>query len=536
MSQSTERVYDIEAAIEAFKKGKPVIIMDDEERENEGDICLPAEFVTPEFVFFAKQNSGRVCVSINPLRAEELNLTPMTSNNTDPNGTPFTITVDLDSKYGITTGVSTSDLSKTIKALADLSYKAEDFTRPGHVDPLKASPLGLRGRQGHTESSVDLCKLAGVYPACLIAELMYVEGEKKGQMMRADGCIEFGRKWNMPIVRIKDILERLPSPEADLPVKVDDNICEDTKIKVYNDGKINYCVLIKGDPSGKENVFFRAHSECLTGDVFKSQRCDCYSQLQKGLKLLSESTDGILVYIRGHEGRGIGLEHKIQAYALQQTGNFDTVSANNELYLPTECRNYNYLPFILDDLKIKSVVLHSNNPDKLSSIKKYVSRVQPFLGEKTKFNEKYLEVKAEKLHNKPKRRIGLVYGNTWHKEKMNHMVEQVRKFFANNKEFELIEKTVPAAFELVMGSSTLMDCDCKAVIALGILRKGDTHHYEYIADAVSKGLMDLQIRTKIPVIYGLLTCLNDQQIDDRVTGPKNAVDDWCRAATEMAVE
>ena len=520
--------------------------MDAEDRENEGDLCIPAEFVTPtDIVFFLKNSTGLLCVACNPLRVEELELDPMICKNTDPNRTPFTVSVDLDPSFGITTGVSADDKSKTIRALADPKFKASAFTRPGHIFPLRANPQGLYGRQGHTEASVELCKLSNVYPACLISELMIMEGPNTGQMMRLAECQQFGQKYNIPIVTIEDIRNALPAPTSSLPVEIGSKV-HPFQIKVYTDvSGCQYVVLSKGQLSGANNVWLRVHSECLTGDVFSSLRCDCRSQLTKAFEMLAEQESGLLIYIRGHEGRGIGLSNKIQCYALQDTGNHNTFTANHQIYLPSDCRSYNYLPTILKDLGIVSVVLYTNNSSKITAIQDYITNVVNFVGKETSYNQKYLQDKIAPVL-KQKRKIGLVYTTGWHTQYVQKMVSDCHEFFesshlrgsalSDSESVELIECPVAGAYELISGCRRLIKKGITVIIAIGILMKGETDHYHYIADAVSHGLMQLQIQHDVDIINGLLTVSTEEHIKNRVSGTKKATPDWCKIALERCFD
>jgi 3,4-dihydroxy 2-butanone 4-phosphate synthase/GTP cyclohydrolase II len=377
-------------AICAFQAGQPVIIMDDDDRENEGDLCLPAAAATPELVnLILRASTGLLCVACSPRRTQELELSPMVTSNTDPHRTPFTVSVDLDPKYGTTTGVSISDRCKTIRALADPTKTAADFTRPGHIFPLRASPQGLAGRRGHTEASVELCKLAGVYPVCLIAELMNADGT----MSRFPECRAFADKHHLSLISTNQIVAALTPPQARLPV---DSM--ELTISTYSpQPNMTYVILSKGDLRGKTHVPLRIHSECLTGDVFGSQRCDCRSQLDLALQRMRSSERGLLIYVQGHEGRGIGLENKIRAYALQDSGKYDTYSANLALHLPLDDRVYTQIPIILERLGVVSVDLYTQNPEKIQALGKYLGTVHPECGCETPENHRYLETKKSKM-------------------------------------------------------------------------------------------------------------------------------------------
>jgi 3,4-dihydroxy 2-butanone 4-phosphate synthase / GTP cyclohydrolase II len=517
--------FSISDALKAFREGRPVIISDDKDRENEGDLCVPAQFVTPQDVlFFRKYSTGLICVACNPLRIDELKLKPMHHENTDPHRTPFTVSVDLSPKYGITTGVSDFDKAKTINAIADKNYQADDFTKPGHIFPLRANEKGLYGRQGHTELSVELCKLAGVYPACMIAELIFSEGENAGKMMRLNDCVSFAKEHNIPIVRTSDIFSVLPRPEAHLPLEVGGNFV-DTQIKVYCHDNCQYIVLIKGEVNRGCDVPLRIHSECLTGDVFRSAKCDCGNQLTSFIDLLAGIECGVLIYVKGHEGRGIGIANKITAYALQEKTGCDTIDANLLMHLPDDTRNYQYVPTILDELGIKTVILHSDNPIKIKSLEARVSAVKSFVGKKHERNGKYIETKIKKF----KKRIAIVYTTYWHSSQIKTMKDQCLKYLSNQ---EIIEIPVEGAYELVMGCVTAKNKGANVIIALAALLKGETDHYQYVADAVSQGLMQFQLMHSVPVVNGVLFCHSVQQIDDRSKecSPLNTVENWCKTA------
>lgn len=532
-------MYNLQIAINAFKEGKPVIIMDDDTRENEGDLCMPASFVTDtDVLFFLKYSTGLLCVACSPLRIEELELPPMIIDNTDPQKTPFTVSVDLNRKYGTTTGVSAQDKAKTIRALGDPNMKASDFCRPGHIFPLRASPQGLYGRQGHTEASVELCKLANVYPACLIAELMNPDGT----MCRLKECQQFSNQHNIPLITVKQIQDEISMFTSKLPVTLNEKTTEFT-ISTFNaSNDQHYVILSKGNLQGQKDVPLRIHSECLTGDVFHSARCDCRSQLDAALHMLYESERGVLIYVRGHEGRGIGLSHKIKAYSLQDTGNYDTYTANTALHLPLDCRHYEGVTTILDRMGIQSVILYTENSIKIQELAPYISKCLPLPGIVTSYNQKYIQCKSSGSYMKniskdtstdsKKKKIGIAYTTSWHTQHVKHMLEECRSYLAKYP-VDIIERPVSGSFELVMGAHMLFQQGCDCVIVVGILLKGETHHFEAIISAVSQGIMSLQIEERKPIIFGVLACYNQDQIDDRVYGKKNAVEDWCKAAVDM---
>ncbi len=391
----------IEEAIEDIKNGKMVIVVDDPDRENEGDLVMAAEKVTPEAInFMAKEGRGLICLSLLPERCEELNIPLMTDNNTDPKGTAFCVSIDAHPKHGTTTGISAYDRAITIKLAVSPDAKPQDFVRPGHVFPLKARPGGVLERTGHTEASVDLARLAGLYPAGVICEIM----KEDGTMARLPELMEFAKKHNLKIITIADLVQyRLKKEklvekvaEAFLPTKFGT-----FKIHAYRnklDG-MEHVALTMGEIKPDEPVLVRVHSECLTGDVFGSLRCDCQSQLHKAMEMIAKEGKGVLVYMRGHEGRGIGIGNKIKAYALQEKG-YDTVEANHKLGFNTDLRDFGTGAQILKDLGVGKMRLMTNNPRKIVALEGFdleiVDRV-PLKIEPNPYNEQYLITKRDKL-------------------------------------------------------------------------------------------------------------------------------------------
>ena len=359
----------IEEAIEDIKKGKPIIVVDDEDRENEGDLVIPAQVITEETVnFMIKEARGLMCVPITKERADELELNLMTANNTDSHGTAFTISVD--SLEGTTTGISVGDRYRTIKDILNPQKKSKDFKKPGHLFPLIASKGGVLDRKGHTEASVDLAKICGYEPVSVIIEIIKDDGE----MARRDDLMGFAKKYDLKIITIDHIIdyrkknEDLVTREVEvvLPTKFGD-----FKMAAFSDEieKKEYIAVFKGDLRGKEDVLVRLHSECLTGDIFGSKRCDCGDQLHKSLESINEKGEGLLIYLR-QEGRGIGIYNKLKAYNLQDQGH-DTVEANHLLGFKDDLRDFAVAAQIIKDFDIKSIEILTNNPKKIESLEKY---------------------------------------------------------------------------------------------------------------------------------------------------------------------
>jgi 3,4-dihydroxy 2-butanone 4-phosphate synthase/GTP cyclohydrolase II len=388
----------VEHAIDEIRAGHMIIVVDDEDRENEGDLIFAAEKVSPDLIsFMVNHCSGIIFVSMEGERLEELNLPLMAPENTESMRTAFTVSVDA--RNGVTTGISAADRAATIRTLIDPMAKPSDLSRPGHMFPLRYTPGGVLRRAGHTEASVDLARLAGLYPAGVGCEIV----NEDGTMARLPELEQFAEKHGLVIISIADLIahrrrrEKLVSriTEARIPTRYGD-----FRAIAYesHDGR-THVALVSGQPAGKKDVLVRVHSECFTGDILGSLRCDCGTQLHKAIEHIGAAGEGVVVYIRGHEGRGIGLRHKLEAYALQD-GGLDTVEANVELGFAPDSRDYGVGAQILVDLGISTMRLLTNNPTKRAGLEGYglqiVERI-PLESEPNPENIAYLKTKKEKL-------------------------------------------------------------------------------------------------------------------------------------------
>ncbi len=392
----------IEEAIEDFKSGKPLIVADDEDRENEGDLIVSAEYVSPEFInFMAKECRGLICLAISPDIAEKLELPQMVSKNTESMQTAFSLSIDANQKYGVTTGISAFDRAKTVEVAIAPDAVPSDLRRPGHMFPCVARKGGVLKRCGHTEAVVDLAILSGHRPAGVMCEIM----SEDGHMMRRDELSKFAEKHNIKFITVSDLIayrlkrEKFVKREIEvfLPTQFGD-----FNIVGYTD-TITGCehvALVKDDGSDKIPLI-RVHSECLTGDIFHSLKCDCNWQLHNALHMIDEYGKGALIYIRDHEGRGIGLINKLKAYKLQEQGQ-DTIEANVSLGFAPDLRNYGVGAQIILDLGFNNFNLITNNPKKIIGLKGYGLNIHENINIKSevnKYNERYIQTKKEKMHH-----------------------------------------------------------------------------------------------------------------------------------------
>jgi len=397
----------IEAALDALRAGKPILVADDENRENEGDAIIAAEFASEEWMAWIVRNTtGFLCAPMEEKRANELELPLMVINNEDPHGTNYTVSVDATNRFS--TGVSAADRANTARVLADPASTPESLIRPGHILPLRAHPQGLHGRRGHTEATVDLLKLAGLTPVGIIGEMVSADGN----MMRLPELIEVGKSEDLPVITVDQVVNYLQehgivhevTPNNRIRFEAEANVPTTHgkfRLRGYYDIKTtaDHVAIISGHPTG-ENVLVRMHSECITGEAFGSLKCECGPQLDFALdQIANDSKGGIVIYLRGQEGRGIGLLNKLKAYALQEQG-LDTVEANLALGLPSENREYGAAVAILRDLGVTSVRLMTNNPAKsgyLTDAGIPVTEYVPVIVGQAAENKGYLETKAKKM-------------------------------------------------------------------------------------------------------------------------------------------
>ena len=391
------RFNTIPEAIEDIKKGKMVVVVDDEDRENEGDLVIAAEKATPEAInFMAKFGGGLICMPVMTDRLEELHIERMVAKNTDPNRTAFTISIDAADS---TTGISAQERARTIRQVLDPKSTAKDFTRPGHIFPIEYREGGVLVRAGHTEASIDLARLAGLYPAGVICEIM----NEDGSMARIPELIKYCKRYHLKMITIADLIDYRRKTEklivcntvVDLPTKYGYFKAYSYQSKLTGE---DHLALVKGDIVNGEPMLVRVHSECLTGDVFGSQRCDCGEQLDMAMSMIRQEGKGVLLYMR-QEGRGIGLVNKLKAYHLQDKG-MDTVEANKALGLPADMRDYGIGAEILADLGIHQIRLLTNNPKKITGIEGFGLEIVERIPIEVAHNENnwlYLKTKRDKM-------------------------------------------------------------------------------------------------------------------------------------------
>ena len=390
----------IEDALDAFGKGEFLVVVDDEDRENEGDLIIAADAMTDEkMAFMIRHTSGVICAPLLDERAEELRLPLMVAENTESHRTAFTVTVDL--IEGCSTGISAADRTRTVLAMADSERTAGEFARPGHIFPLRARPGGVLKRAGHTEAGVDLCKMTGRAPVGVLCEIV----NDDGTMKRLGDCRTFADEHGLKLISIADLIryrrrsEKLVEHFAEAVIPTAHGDFTAHAYRSLLDGE-EHLVYTMGDIAAAEAPLVRVHSECLTGDILASERCDCGHQLQAALAMIAEEGCGVLVYLRGHEGRGIGIGHKIRAYSLQDGEGLDTVDANTAQGLPVDSREYGVGANILADLGVSKMRLMTNNPSKFGGLAGYgleISERVPIQMPSTPSNARYLETKRDRM-------------------------------------------------------------------------------------------------------------------------------------------
>lgn len=454
----------IEDALAEFKAGHAIVVVDDENRENEGDLICAAQFATPDMInFMAVEARGLICLAMTGERLDALELPLMVTNNTDMNQTAFTVSIDASPHLGVTTGISAEDRARTIQVAVNPDSLPTDLRRPGHIFPLRARSGGVLQRAGHTESAIDMTRLAGLYPAGVICEIQNPDGS----MARLPQLKDYAHEHQLKIISIADLIsyrlqhERFVHREtvADMPTEFGQ-----FQIYAYRnqlDHK-EHVAIVKGDPKqfGQQPVMVRMHSECLTGDAIGSLRCDCRMQLQAALKMIENVGQGVVVYLR-QEGRGIGLVNKLKAYSLQDMG-LDTVEANEKLGFPADLRNYGVGAQILNDLGIQKIRLITNNPRKIAGLKGYGLEVAdrvPLLIEANTYNTTYLNTKAEKLGHMLLQTYLLTIAIRWQDEPLDvtqryDRLEKLRHL-ADNQHLLLQEEARPVAIALFEGPSLI---------------------------------------------------------------------------------
>ncbi|MET8274509.1 MULTISPECIES: bifunctional 3,4-dihydroxy-2-butanone-4-phosphate synthase/GTP cyclohydrolase II [unclassified Streptomyces] len=396
----------VEQAIRDIAAGRPVVVVDDEDRENEGDLVIAAEMATPEIVaFMMSECRGLICAPMENDELERLELPQMVTHNTESMRTAFTVSVDASAAHGVTTGISAADRATTLRMLAGGQAGPADFVRPGHIFPLRARSGGVLVRNGHTEAAVDLARLAGLRPAGAIVE---IAGED-GVMLRLPELVPFARKHGLTIISIEDLIayrrSSEPTVRREAEVRLPTSFGEFTAYGYRStvDG-VEHVALVHGDLGDGDDILVRVHSECLTGDIFQSQRCDCGPQLHASMARITDEGRGVVVYLRGHEGRGIGLLSKLRAYELQEHG-VDTLDANLELGLPADARDYGAGAQILKDLGVRGVRLMTNNPDKTAALLRHglaITGREPMPVQAGEHNLRYLRTKRDRMgHDLP---------------------------------------------------------------------------------------------------------------------------------------
>jgi len=562
---------NIDIALEEFRKGGLIIVVDDESRENEGDLIVAAEHLTQDqMTFIINHSTGIICVPMLKDLAHKLELDPMVINNTENHQTAFTVSCD---SIHTTTGVSSLDRTQTVKDI--LHGNPSNLSKPGHMFPLVARDGLLKVRQGHTEASVNLCVLCGLRPVAVISELKNLDGTMKNRKQN----FEFAKEHGLPIISIDQIIKYVNNNHHNEHNNTNANNDQDHKMEWLSEcdftnewgqwtlraypSKISskpHIVLIKNININHENdddddfIPVRIHSECFTGDILGSYLCDCGSQLDNSMKYIENKNKGIVIYANGHEGRGIGLTDKIKAYKLQMEENLNTYDANNRLGHPDDTRDYDEIVKILLSLNVKNIHLLTNNPSKIDAVNKYFTvTYEPITGYQTRQNAKYLNDKKkyferqnmeyqkkilnsiDGLPNKEdsaKYSIGLVT-TMWHRELIDIMRDNTIKELNELGIIHISEYRVPGCFEIPYMCSQIADKhDC--IICLGILIKGDTLHFDNVATAVTNGIMQVQLDQNVPIVDAILPCFNLEQVMERIDSKSELAKSYALTALHMA--
>eukprot|EP01130_Rhizamoeba_saxonica_P017505 TRINITY_DN8500_c0_g1_i1.p1 TRINITY_DN8500_c0_g1~~TRINITY_DN8500_c0_g1_i1.p1 ORF type:complete len:621 (+),score=107.76 TRINITY_DN8500_c0_g1_i1:81-1865(+) len=558
---------DIHTTINAIKSGGIVVVLDDADRENEGDLFIAAEYANPEIVaFYLRNTTGILCVPMTKNRAIELELSPMVAHNTDRHQTAFTVTCD---HISAGTGVSAANRCITISKLAENGVYPSEFNKPGHIFPLVARDGGILERRGHTEAMVDLLKIARMNPVGLISELSNDDGTMKNR----EQCLQFAQKYQLPIISVQDICDyriNLPvdddrfalenclsqvelSATCQLPIKIMNNDLGIWDLHVFCN-KFNgdlTIALVYGDVTKGSSVLTRIHSACFTGDILGSLRCDCRDQLHQALAMVHRKGNGVLLYSVNQEGRGIGLINKIKSYKLQQDNKVSTYSANKILGFAEDLRSYDDMIDILNYFSIQSICLLTNDPGKITALEPFIETVLPIIVESNIHSHEYLEAKreyqSEHDHGFETTHINLknnehtvgqieidpdlsesvklaIVRTSWNEEFVEPLTSGIKNTLTNEKvnPTNITEYKVPGSYEIPLLAKKLAQTHkFDAIITVGVLIKGETMHFELISTAVANGVMQAQLETGVPIIYGVLSCYTRQQAYERCQGPKN---------------
>ena len=543
---------DINLAIDQFKKGGFVLVLDDENRENEGDLIVAASKITEtQMTELINQTTGIICVPLERSRAKKLNLPLMCLENTDTHKTAFTVSVD---HISTGTGVSSQDRLKTVKALANEELIPSDLRRPGHIYPLIANDLGLKERKGHTEAAIALCKLAGIYPR--VAVIGELQG-RDGLMKKRQACYHYAYENNIPMITVEQLvsaIEKFEDPEFLADCNIATKIGSSAwKMMCFGNHHKPHKVFVYPSSGLSDNVIpIRIHSECFTGDVFKSEHCDCGEQLELAMKYIVANGEGVIIFPSDHEGRGIGIVHKVKAYKLQKEEGLNTFEANKALNLDIDARTYDEIKGILLQLDIKKVELLTENPNKIISLDNLIIKTTPLMTDKNEHNSNYLETKAEhfkeinntlvKEHNPiidltgidtKSLKVALIY-SMWHSHYITQIRDQLKGYLNDLGVTQISEFDVPGSNEIPFKASKIAK-DYDGIICIGILIKGDTLHFENVSTAVSNGIMQAQISTGKPMMNCVLSCLNMEQVVARVTGDKSTLEYIARSLVKMTV-